>query len=81
MLTDSPPSLSLTTLKADSGRRTLSSLETEVEKLRQLKCLALPDATLAPLSRRFLRRMKLRVSAETLHELRRHLPCFERPDH
>ncbi|MEE9149494.1 MAG: Tn3 family transposase [Candidatus Tectomicrobia bacterium] len=72
MLTDSPPSLSLTTLKADSGRRTLSSLETEVEKLRQLKCLALPDATLAPLSRRFLRRMKLRVSAETLHELRRH---------
>ena len=72
MLTDSPDSISLTVLKADSGRRTLSSLETEVEKLRQLKCFALPDDILTPLSSRFLQRMKLRASAETLHELRRH---------
>jgi hypothetical protein len=72
MLTDSPNTLSLTSLKADSGRRTLNSLEMEIEKLRQLKSLALPDDILTPLSSRFLQRIKLRVSAETLHELRRH---------
>ena len=72
MLTDTPTSLSLTALKADAGRRTLNSLETEVEKLHQLKRLALPNDVFAPLSSRYLRRMKLRVSAETLHELRRH---------
>jgi len=72
MLTDSPNTLSLTALKADSGRRTLNSLGTEMEKLRQLKSLTLPGDILTPLSSRFLRRMKLRVSAETLHELRRH---------
>jgi TnpA family transposase len=72
MLTDTPTSLSLTTLKADAGRRTLNSLEMEIEKLRQLKRLDLPGDVFAPLSSRYLRRMKLRVSAETLHELRRH---------
>src|SRR6266436_1918707 len=35
MLTDSLPHLSLSTLKTDSGRRSLDSLEAEVEKLHQ----------------------------------------------
>jgi TnpA family transposase len=72
MLTESPTPLSLSALKADPGRRSLESLETEVEKLRQLQGLTLPYALLTPLSTRYLQRLKLRVVAETLHELRRH---------
>lgn len=48
MLTESPTSLSLSALKADPGRRSLDSLEAEVEKLRQLQGLTLPHALLTP---------------------------------
>jgi len=37
LLTDSLPQLSLSTLKTDAGRRSLGSLEAEVEKLHQLQ--------------------------------------------
>ncbi len=44
MLTDSPATLSLSALKADPGRRSLDSLEAEVEKLRQLQGPTLPHS-------------------------------------
>jgi hypothetical protein len=72
MLTDSLPRLSLSTLKTDSGRRSLDSLEAEVEKLHQLQRLTLPQELLVPLATRYLRRMKLRVTAESLAATRRH---------
>lgn len=72
MLTDSLPQLSLSTLKTDAGRRSLGSLEAEVEKLHQLQRLTLPQDLLVPLATRYLRRMKLRVTAESLAATRRH---------
>ena len=72
MLTESPSLLSLSTLKADAGRRNLDTVEEEVEKLRHLQGLMLPHDLLTPLSTRYLQSLKLRVVAETLHELRRH---------
>ena len=72
MLTDIPTPVSLSTLKSDSGRRSLNSLEADVEKLHHLQRLTLPQDLLVPLSTRYLRRMKLRVSAESLSATRRH---------
>jgi len=72
MLTETSAALSLTTLKDDPGGQSLETLLTEVEKLQQLQRLALPHDLLTPLSARYLRRIKLRVATETLHELRRH---------
>ena len=72
MLTETSAALSLTTLKADPGGHSLETLLTEVEKLQQLQRLTLPHDLLTPLSARYLRRLKLRVATETLHELRRH---------
>ena len=70
--TDTHPPLSLSTLKTDSGRRSINRLEAEVEKLSQLQRLTLPQDLLVPLSTRYLRRMKLRVTAESLAATRRH---------
>jgi hypothetical protein len=72
MLTESPSPLSLSALKADAGRRSLDTVEGEVAKLSHLQGLILPYNLLTPLSTRYLQRLKLRVVAETLHELRRH---------
>jgi hypothetical protein len=72
LLTDASSSLSLTALKTAVGRRSLPSLEAAVAQLQQLQSLVLPQALLTPLSPRYLRRIKLRVAAESLHELRRH---------
>jgi len=72
MRTDMATPGSLSALKIDTGRRSLNSLESDVEKLHQLQRLALPQALLVPLSTRYLRRMKLRVTAESLSATRRH---------
>lgn len=72
MFTDIPTPLSLSTLQTDSGRRSIKSLEADVEKLRHLQRLTLPQDLLVPLSARHLRRMKLRVTAESLAATRRH---------
>jgi TnpA family transposase len=72
MLTDLSTPLSLSTLKTDSGRRSINSLEADVDKLSQLQRLTLPQDLLVPLSARYLRRMKLRVIAESLSATRRH---------
>ncbi len=72
MLMDIPTSLSLSTLKIDTGRRSLNSLQADVEKLRHLQRLTFPQDLLVPLSTRYLRRMKLRVTAESLSATRRH---------
>jgi hypothetical protein len=79
MLTDTPGRLSLSTLKTDSGRRTLNSLQADVEKLRQLQRLDLPLELLILLSTRYLRRMKLRVTAESLSATRLLSPSAEHP--
>jgi hypothetical protein len=52
MLAESPSPLSLSTLKADAGRRNLDTVEEEVEKLRHLQGLMLPHDLLTPLSTR-----------------------------
>ena len=72
LLTTTSPVLSLATLKADVGPRSLEGLLTAVDTLRHLQGLQLPEAVLAPLSTRYLRRMHLRVMAESLTQLRRH---------
>jgi Domain of unknown function (DUF4158) len=72
MLTETSAAFSLTTLKADPGGHSLETLLIEVEKLQQLQRLTLPHNLLTPLSARYLRRIKLRMATETLHELRRH---------
>jgi hypothetical protein len=72
MRTETSAARSLTTLKADPGGHSLETLLTEVAKVPQLQRLALPHHLLTPLSARYLRRLKLRVATETLHELRRH---------
>ena len=69
---ESPSPLSLSALKADAGRRSLATVEGEVAKLGHLQRLMLPYDLLTPLSTRYLQHLKLRVVAETLHELRRH---------
>ena len=72
MLADLPTAGSLSTLKTDAGRRSLNSLQADVEKLHHLQRLTLPQDLLLPLSTRYLRRMKLRVTAESLSATRRH---------
>jgi len=72
MLTDMATPGSLSALKIDTGRRSLNSLAGDVEKLHQLQRLTLPQDLLVPLSTRYLRRMKLRVTAESLSATRRH---------
>ena len=72
LLTDASSSLSWPALKTATGRRSLPSLEVAVAQLQQLQSLGLPQELLAPLSPRYLRRLKLRVAAESLYELRRH---------
>jgi hypothetical protein len=70
--THTPSHLSVSTLKADAGPRSLDSLFTAVDTLRHLQGRQLPWALLAPLSARYLRRMHRRVMAESLTHLRRH---------
>lgn len=72
LLHTDPPGLSLTALKADGGPRHVEGLLSAVDTLRQLQALQLPERLLAPLSARYLRRMHLRVTAESLTQLRRH---------
>ena len=50
----------------------LNSLQADVEKLHHLQRLTFPQDLLVPLSARYLRRMKLRVIAESLSATRRH---------
>jgi hypothetical protein len=72
LLIESPDHLTLSDLKTDAGRRSLKSLEADVDKLAQLQRLSLPQELLTPLATRYLRRMKLRVMAESLSFTRRH---------
>jgi TnpA family transposase len=72
LLTDTSAALSLTALKADAAARSLDSLLIAIDHLRHLQGLQLPDNLLAPLSARYLRRIHLRVMAESLTHLRRH---------
>jgi len=72
LLHTDPPGLSLTALKADGGPRHGEGLLTAVDTLRQLQALQLPEPVLAPLSARYLRRLPLRGTAESLTQLRRH---------
>jgi hypothetical protein len=53
MLTDMATPGSLSALKIDTGRRSLNSLEGDVEKLNQLQRLTLPQDLLVPLSARY----------------------------
>jgi TnpA family transposase len=59
-------------LKAGPGRVGLESAMKEIEKLKQILAIGLPIEVLGQIPEKVLRRYKLRVAVESLHEMKRH---------
>jgi TnpA family transposase len=59
-------------LKTDPGRVSLKSVLRELEKLRQIETLELPDNLFAEIQPKILRQYRLRAAAEPPREVRRH---------
>jgi hypothetical protein len=59
-------------LKTDPGRVSLKSVLRELEKLRQIEALQLPNNLFAALQPKILRQYRLRAAAEPPREVRRH---------
>ncbi len=59
-------------LRADPGRVGLESLLGQVEKLRQLRALALPADILKPFHQELVKRMRRRAATESAWEFERH---------
>lgn len=59
-------------IKAVPGRVGLGSAMKEIAKLKQILTIGLPIEILDQIPEKSLRRYKLRVAAESLHEMRRH---------
>jgi TnpA family transposase len=59
-------------LKTDPGRVSLKSVLRELEKLRQIEALALPDTIFAEIQPKILRQYRLRAAVEPPREVRRH---------
>ncbi|NOT55597.1 MAG: Tn3 family transposase, partial [Deltaproteobacteria bacterium] len=59
-------------LKTDPGRVSLKSVLRELEKLRQIEALALPDDLFAAIQPPILRQYRLRAAAEPPREMRLH---------
>lgn len=64
--------LSFNDLKADPGRAGLESVLKEVNKLRTIRNLELPDDLFHDIPHKVLKKYRQRVSTEDLRELRRH---------
>jgi TnpA family transposase len=64
--------LGLSQLRMDPGRVGLDSILQEVDKLRAIQDLALPNDLFVDVHPKWVERLAVRASAETLHELRRH---------
>jgi hypothetical protein len=65
-------STSFSVLKTDPGRVSLKSVLRELEKLRQIEALALPDDLFAAIQTTILRQYRLRAAAEPPREMRLH---------
>jgi TnpA family transposase len=65
-------STSFSMLKTDPGRVSLKSVLRELEKLRQIEALALPDDLFAAIQPPILRQYRLRAAAEPPREMRLH---------
>jgi hypothetical protein len=65
-------STSFSVLKTDPGRVSLKSVLRELEKLRQIEALALPDDLFAAIQPKILRQYRLRAAAEPPREMRLH---------
>ena len=63
---------SFSVLKTDPGRVSLKSVLRELEKLRQIETLELPDTLFAEIQPKILRQYRLRAVAEPPREVRRH---------
>jgi hypothetical protein len=59
-------------LKTDPGRVSLKSVLRELEKLRQIETLELPENLFAEIQPKILRQYRLRATAEPPREVRRH---------
>ena len=59
-------------LKADPGRASLASLRGEIAKLECIGDVQLPDTLFGDVPHKVLERYRLRVSAESIDQLRRH---------
>jgi TnpA family transposase len=59
-------------LKTDPGRVSLKSVLRELEKLRQIETLELPDRLFAAIQPKILRHYRLRAAVEPPREVRRH---------
>ena len=59
-------------LKTDPGRVSLKSVLRELEKLRQIEALELPDTLFAEIQPKILRQYRLRAAAEPPREVRLH---------
>src|SRR5262249_6331709 len=59
-------------LKTDPGRVSLKSVLRELEKLRQIETLELPDRLFAAIQPKILRQYRLRAAVEPPREVRRH---------
>ena len=65
-------STSFSVLKTDPGRVSLKSVLRELEKLRQIETLELPDNLFAEIQPKILRQYRLRAAAEPPREMRLH---------
>ena len=63
---------SFSVLKTDPGRVSLKSVLRELEKLRQIEALELPDNLFAAIQPKILRQYRLRAAAEPPREMRLH---------
>ena len=64
--------VTLDRLKADPGRAGLASLRDEIAKLECINDVQLPDALFVGVPHKILERYRLRVSTESIDQLRRH---------
>ena len=64
--------VTLDRLKADPGRAGLASLREEIAKLECIDDVQLPDALFVGVPHKILERYRLRVSTESIDQLRRH---------
>lgn len=69
---DSSIQISFNELKADPGRAGVDSVLKEVNKLRTIRNLELPDGLFRDIPHKVLKKYRQRVSTEDLRELRRH---------
>lgn len=59
-------------LKQDPGRVSLESLKVESRKLEALTSIGIDDSTFDGVPRHYIKKLKMRIASESLHEVKRH---------